>query len=75
MDGWADAYDEIVSEARNRGAAHLPDAIMDQLGDWIATELIKAVDAARPVIQETERYLDRTEAYMVRHGRRSGELL
>lgn len=56
MDGWADAYGEIMEEARRRGALHLPDEDFRKLEDAISTALLQAVDAANAVVSEAERF-------------------
>lgn len=44
LDGYSEAFDEIVATAARRGALHLAGDMFRQLEDWIATELLKAVD-------------------------------
>lgn len=45
VDTWPEAYDRIHAHARARGALHLSLAEIDQLDDWITTNLLRAIDA------------------------------
>ena len=58
LDGFADACDEVIAEARKRGAAHLPDAVHRQLEDWISATLLEAIDAAMPTVRAAEAATD-----------------
>lgn len=50
-----EAYGEIFKLARNRGALHLPPAVLTDLDDWITTELVTAIDAlGRPAMADAE---------------------
>lgn len=53
LDGFSDACDEVMAEALRRGASRLPDAALEQLGDWIATTILQAEAAAAPGVETT----------------------
>jgi hypothetical protein len=51
MNGWGESFDEVMTEALHRGAIHLPAVVFEQLEEWVATSLLRAITAA-----DTEQY-------------------
>jgi len=49
LETWADAYSAILADARQRGATHLPQHLLDGLEDWIATTMLAEIEAAEAV--------------------------
>ena len=53
-----EAHREVFSIARKHGAFHLSNAVLDALDEWIAVELLKAIDNVDPAVIEQSQIAD-----------------
>lgn len=49
VETFSGACDAVMNYARKRGALYLPDDVLDDLEDWIATEVLTQIDAAEAI--------------------------
>lgn len=52
---FSEACSSVWADASRRGAAHLPDSLIDELNDWIATQVLNAAIEFEPTEEDKAR--------------------
>jgi Na+/phosphate symporter len=63
---FSEASGTVMAAAAKRGASSLPDGLVMELGDWIGTAILKAIDEFTPAIEAHRVAADRVAVDIAR---------